>query len=465
MKPLNLIIAVGVFALLVGAGYAYLATISANTTGIAYKSHGAEGNCNANGGGDLLDTTAYVTSWTGGGISEKVIVQGKFRLYWDVPGSTEVKRVQYRITIDGIGDGVKINGVATKYWESTWYQCPAQDVFPDKWYPSDVCIVSLTNPFSGKIHAEYWADQQWDFGLNSGINKLSEDEAWLKSGIGLVKVIDDVVEEGQTATFHVETGYASSTKIDVPSVLEGWFLDIYNPAGTSVRTWKIPDNFNGEYYWLVPTGSYKPTWDNTYRIVLRNELLMQDDDWFFTVGPGMLDQIPAKPTFKILEGTEPFDKGEKITVRLSCVKTYNNVKGFNVWVSYETTAGGTTEYLIYKQFFSATLAADGTYWADVSWSWPEAGNAKLEASTLDVLNLNSGITEMAWEINYSPPDEPGDYDWFGIIMGIIIAIVAVVIGIVLILKAPMPYGAILGVIVIAVGVLVGIWMILGSLTV
>lgn len=459
MRPRNIVFAFLIIALLIAGGFVYLGEITPNTTGVAYKSHGAEGNSNANGGGDLLDVTSYVTSWAGGGLSEKIVVQGKFRLYWDIPGSTEVKRIWYKVFIEGSGAGVKINGVETTEYITQKYAAPAQDVYPDKWYPSELVIVQLTNPFQGKVHVEYWADQQWDFGLRSGSNKLSEDEAWLRSGIGKVSVANDVVEEGTNVYMNVQTGYAQSEK---PSVaIEGWFLNIYNPAGTSVWQKQLGDNFDGQVSWLVPTGSYKETWSNIFKVVLRNLLLNQDDDYFFAVGPGMLAQIPAKPSFSVLAGTEPFQKGDQITVQLNAVKTFNEVTGFWVWVSYETTAGGTTEYIIQNAWFPAKLSRDGlTYTAQVTFTFPDAGFVRMEASTVDTKNLNSGIAEMKWTVSYTGPDVDRDLTFLILIALAMLALI--VVAVVLAWKVPPPLGYYLAALLIVVAIAVMAFVVWGS---
>ena len=69
-----ILLAVVVVGALVASGALPLLQVSVSTDGVGYYHKGIEGNSNKNGGGDLLDSTAYVTSWTGGGNSEKIVI-------------------------------------------------------------------------------------------------------------------------------------------------------------------------------------------------------------------------------------------------------------------------------------------------------------------------------------------------------------------------------------------------------
>jgi hypothetical protein len=244
-----------------------------------------------------------------------------------------------------------------------------------------------------------------------------------------------VVEEGTDAHFYVETAFSHSQLPGANPSDAGWFLSVYSPTGAKVWEKTIPDDSSGTYSWPVPAGSYSATSSNIYKVVLKNELINQDDDWMFAIGPGMLVQIPNKPSFKLIVGEEPFSKGDSLTVRISADKTYNPTMGFWVWVSFETSVGTTTEYLYEKAWFPATQKTGGAY-ADVTFAWPDSGNARLEASTADSLNLNSGMSEMKFTI-YGGEDtnvKPPVTDYSMLILGVFLLLV----GFIIYRKAPIP---------------------------
>ena len=406
------------------------------TSGVGYYNRGIRGGSNANGGGDLLDSTAYVTSWTSGGNSEKLVIQGS--IYASGAFEPEMPRYWYKVTLSVDNSAVKINGQTGTVWTSAErYVDPSTDGIPTgHWIPLKADVLTLTNPASGSVHVELWGHIHYYTPLPQGHDYLlAEDWGNLRSGIGSVKVQNDVVEEGTNANFYVETAFSHSQLPGAKPSDAGWFLQVFSPTGTKVYEKTVADEFSGTLSWLVPTGSYSASSTNIYRVVLRNELINQDDDWFFTVGPGMLTQIPSKPTFKIIAGDEPFTKGDSITVRISAVKTTNPIMGFWVWVSYETSAGTTTDYVYKKAWFPGTPMTGGAF-ADVSFTWPDAGNARLEASTSDSLNLNSGMSEMKFTIhggedtNVTPPVK----DYSMLILGVFLLLV----GFILYWKAPIP---------------------------
>ncbi len=402
------------------------------TSGVGYYARGVRGGSNANGGGDLLDSTAYVTSWTGGGNSEKIVIQGHF--YASGAFDPEMPRYWYKVTLTVDNSAVKINGQTGTVWTSTVFS--TQDFSTGSWYPMQVATLTLTNPASGSLHVELYGHINYYTPLPKGDDfLLAEDWGNLRSGVGSVKVQNDVVEEGTNANFYVETAFSHSQLPGANPSDAGWFLQVFSPTGTKVFEKTVADEFSGTISWLVPSGSYSASSTNIYKVVLRNELINQDDDWLFTVGPGMLTQIPNKPTFKITAGEEPFTKGESITVRISATKTTNPIMGFWVWVSYETSVATTTDYIYEKAWYPATTSSSGSY-ADVTFTWPDAGNARLEASTSDSLNLNSGMSEMKFTIHGGEDTnvEPPAKDYSMVILGVFLLLV----GLILYWKAPIP---------------------------
>jgi hypothetical protein len=434
IKKSMIVLAVIVVAVLVASGAVPLLSLTneISTNGVGYYERGVRGGSNDNGGGDLLDSTAYVTSWSGGGNSEKLVIQGK--IYGSGLFDPALIRYWYVVSLSVDSSDVKINGVTGTVWTSTAVELPDGGIDTGHWIPLKVEVLTLTNPASGSAHVQLYGHIHW--GLTSGATfLLAEDWGNLRSGVGSVKVQEDVVEEGTDAHFYVETAFSHSQLPGANPSDAGWFLQVFNPTGTKVWEKNVADEFSGTISWPVPAGSYSASSSNIYKIVLRNELINQDDDWLFTVGPGMLAQIPNKPSFKLIVGEEPFSKGDSLTVRISADKTYNPIMGFWVWVSYETSASTTTEYLYEKAWFPATQKTGGGY-ADVTFAWPDSGNARLEASTADSLNLNSGMTEMKFTV-YGGEDnnvEPPVTDYSMLILGAFLLIV----GLILYWKAPIP---------------------------
>lgn len=450
IKKSMIVLAVIVVGVLVASGAVPLLGLmnEVSTNGVGYYERGVRGGSNANGGGDLLDTTAYVTSWSGGGNSEKIVIQGHF--YASGAFTPTMPRYWYTVSLSIDSSDVKINGVTGTFWTSTVYN--TQDFSTGQWYPMQAVTLTLTNPASGFVYVSLYGHINYFDPLPKSKDALlSEDWGNLRSGIGSVKVQNDVVEEGTNADFYVETAFSHSQIAGANPSDAGWFLSVYNPTGTKVWGKTIPDDSSGTYSWPVPAGSYSATSSNIYKVVLRNELINQDDDWLFAVGPGMLAQIPEKPSFKLIEGKEPFTKGDSITVRISADKTFNPIMGFWVWVSYETSVGTTTDYIYEKSWFPATPTSGGAY-ADVTFAWPDSGYARLEASTADNLNLNSGMTEMKFTI-YGGEDtnvKPPVTDYSMLILGAFLILAAII----LYLKAPIPkpYNLIVALACIAAGI-------------
>jgi hypothetical protein len=461
-RYLTAVIAALIIIGLVVAGFQILGEVFANTTGVSYSTHGIRGNSGATSCslGDLLDTDTYITGWNGVADSEKVVVQGAFQLYSDVPGSVEVKRTWYKVTLDGRGDNVKINGQEGITYTTNKTAAPAQDVYPDKWYFMPSFTFKITNPFVGKVTVQFWADRQWNFGLNGGAAMLASDEAYLKSGIGRIHLTTDVFEEGTNAVFNVETGYASSSK-DVPATAEGWMFSIYNPEGTEVFAKPISDNFNGQVKWLIPTGSYKAEWSNRFLSVLRNVLIDQDQRPTFVVGPGMLLKKPNLPTATLIRGEEPFQKGELVTIRLSAEQNPIGypIAGFTVSIVATSAAGAVTDYVMKDQFITSQRGNGTTYFCDVTFAFPESGYAELWGNTVDTKNLNSGNTVLKFTITgMGPPPGGDDNDEIpmGAVLAIILAVMALIAAMVLLIFRPLPFALWIGLALIVAAV-IGIW--------
>lgn len=396
----------------------------AETDGVGYEYRDITGGSDENGGGDLLNAVAYVTSWTGGGKSELIAIQGHFRGDgWFEP---TFQRYHYEITCYVDNDDIKINGVTGTTYSSQTYEVP--DFSNNEWVPMEAIYITITNPCGGIVHVELWGHVADLNPLSADDGLLAEDEADLRSGVGKVQCVNDVVEEGSYAKIYVETGYAHSAISTVPDSLEGWQLIITRlETGTVYHTKSFNDLYIGTYSWLVPEGAYSSTSDNKFKVLLRNVLIDQDDDDMFVVGVGMLDDIPNKPTFEIVSGEAPFTPGESIKVKISATKTVYDIAKFWVSVSYETSAGTTTQYIIRDKEYLATQTTFGGY-CTVEFTFPAAGNVRLEASAADTMNLNSGNSELTWTV-YEKGDEPAggldSINWANVII-VVVLIVALI---------------------------------------
>jgi hypothetical protein len=386
--------------------------------------------------GDLLDAPGYVTSWTGG-LSEKIFITGWVMFYADGPIGCSVERIWYVVKLSGTGAGVMINEVLGTTYTSAKYE-PEGVVSDETWIPMQSILVQLRNPFEGTVTVELWADHSWDMGLSHGTDMIAKDTGVLLSGLGSVDLTEDVVEEGTNANLVVKTGYSHSFD---PSYTgdEGYTLKIFQmDTGASVFSKLIADDFYGTIVWLVPDGLYSSTSPshNTFKAVLRNELMDIYDDSLFIVGAGMIDDIPSKPTFTITDGDAPYTPGESITVKVSAIKGAFEIAGFSVWVSYETVGGQLINYVMENKWYKATQTTTGGY-CYVTFTFPSTGIVRFEASAVDTMNLNSGISELTWTVYASEDDPPatsGDWD----VTGLLIAVGLIVLALVIFAKAPLP---------------------------
>lgn len=428
----NMIIGVIIVGLLMVSGVpALLWTIGEpiDVKGVTYYSHGIAGNSvEAGAPEDLLDAGAYITSWTDG-TSEKIVIQGHWKFYDGGPLGCVIHETWYVVKLEGQGDTVLINGVRTNTWTSERVEVADSAVGKEQWIPLADKIITLTNPFEGRITVELWAYHSWDlYFVNSGDDKIAEDFAELRTGIGSITAPDDVIEEGEYAKFTVKTGYSTSLKTD-GSYDSGWTVNVYClRTGSNVFTKTLGDDVQTVISWLVPDGAFVTVGDNTYRAVLRNELWDKDFDDLFVIGAGMSDMIPELPTYELVSGDYPFEPGESITVQMhaeSNEDTDSPITGFWVNVFYETATGSATTQFIYDhRWFEATPTATGGT-AVVSFVFPEAGYVRLTASAQDANNLNSGNSEMRWTVydddgGDDDGDDSEDIDWNSIIIVLIL---------------------------------------------
>jgi len=278
-----------------------------------------------NNDNELLDQSKYVTSWHPDGQSEKIIpciaVDGwsvlqaiKIEKYWIVvkldpnanwdnpayessPDNPYCDKIIFPQVDGGRNPGQIRVDITPKVVEGVF-------IFENIELPrgEDFTYFKLVGQLSGyfmrvEIHVKF----SW-IGLTGYKTKVVtiSDEAYLLSGEGNVEVVYpdgyDEVEEGETVTFKVYTGFSG------PAVAEPdkrWILELHYPEnypgheGEILETWKIPDNRHPyEVQWTVPKGIWKPN-IKPFTVVLRNQLIAQDDEWFVVVD--VREKMPPPP--------------------------------------------------------------------------------------------------------------------------------------------------------------------------
>lgn len=455
MKRVILVVIAAVIIIgLVLGGFSLLGAVYADTNGVGIQWRDIRGGSNVNGGGDLLDTTTYVTGWTGTSTSEKIVIQGHFR----GTGTFEPAFERYWYEVELVSDNptIQINGATGTTWKSPTFTVP--DFRNGQWYPMQIAVLILTNPCQGKIHIELWGHINDLNPWSSDDGLLASDEAYLKSGIGRMFLAASSYEEGMTATINVETGYAHSVVPGTSPSDQGWFVNIYDPSGAQTWQTTVSDNFNGQVKWPIPTGSWKSDWNNRFLVVLRNELIDQDQRAIVVIEAGATLKQPNQPTATLVKGEEPFTKGEIITVRLSAEQNPIGypIAGFTVSVVTTSSAGAVTDYIMKDVWYAAVRGEGSIYYTDVTFAFPEAGFAELWGSTVDTHNYASGDAMLKFTIAGMGNDQDQPKEFNILLVVAIVAIAAALIVAVVLIKRLFPWGLVIGIILLG-GAAIGIW--------
>lgn len=437
------IVAVLIVAALLAAGWTFLGEVYAETTTAGYHVYDIEGGTPAQD--EMLDSVGYVTAWSGGGSSEKIVAQGWYRT---VDYGSEVQRYWYVVKITGsaatvvssLGGSEWVRTVGDVWaWTSAKVEAPSQDI--NNWYPTKVLILVLEGPTTGKVTVELWCHHYWSYGISAGDDMISRDEAYLKDGVGSVIPPSEVVEEGTNAYFTVKTGYSSTVKTELDSnYMEGWTLRVSDPNGAEVWRQSVNDNFGpAKIAWLVPEGMYKTTWNNTFVVQLRNELINQDEQTLFVIGAGMLAMIPEKPTFELTDEADEYVAGDLLEIRVSAELNPIGfpITGFIMSYAIVSATGTVYEYVFENAFYPALReGTSDTYFADVKITFPQQGVVKLWASTIDSMQLNSGNAWVTFDVagmgSIDDDDDEGgsSLSWVGLAaLAAIIAVFGVIIAV------------------------------------
>ena len=436
-------IALGIVVmLLVVAGFSML-SIAVNTNGESFSEKGVMGNSIAGGVSeghpmkDVLDSTSYVTAWTSGGYGEKIVIRGQVK-WKNSDGaifSPALQSYYYKVTFEGnapLGtimiNGEKFSG-GTINWQSK--EIVQHISFSNKYDVKALegVILNIQNPFNGKVRVELWGGVDQDFGHYEG--KLASDEANLKDGIGKIDIPNRVVEEDTDLIMYVTTG--ASHSVADPTDTGGWKLMISDPSGTIVYTTTMQDGLiASKKTWTVPEGSYRASWNNTFYVTLRNELIDQDQKFFFTVGQGMIKDIPSMPSFEKVSGADtPYHPGDQVIIKVSShSKTYPIVR-FDVWLEKVSSEGQVYDYIWRQKAFDAVLDGAGVYSATITITFNDVGYYKMEASAVDSCPTGALHSEVAaydfrtFDDDDGPPPFEG-FDWLQI--ALIIGAILVLIG-------------------------------------
>jgi hypothetical protein len=411
-------------------------------------------------GGELLDSHAYVTSWDTNGLSEKIVMTGHVRKdsawtsMWDIGYNQYQYKVYFPEAVQVALSDAKVSGSAVTEWDSPIILASGSGVnllYSYGWYVLNPMIIYVQGPVVGVMTVELYVLHYWDAGKPftnpaGQWNKMQTDQANLLSGIGLVTVPQDVVEEGTAAHMNVRTGVSHSA---MSTATGGWTLQIFEPGtnpevSNSIFTQNIADNYNGGVDWVVPVGSYKnpqnsttpANWDNKYIVTLTNELFDQSHAWLFAIGAGMMKQIPNKPTFEIVSGDMSnggYTQGGSITIKLTAKKNPigYDVKDFIVSVEYIKAGGGDSTVVISDTHYTAVKEDNNTFTTTFDFVVPEAGTVSVWADSFDDHGLNSGVVKLYLGVTPIIPGPPGgkSIDWLNI--GLIIGAIILVVGAIL----------------------------------
>jgi hypothetical protein len=308
----------------------------------------------------------------------------------------------------------------------------------------------------------------------TGTRLLSEDKAYLASGIGNVQIdsinsigtegtanaggtgvtyTKYVWAEGQDVTFNVKTGYSGiSLEPDQEGYREGWYLKITNSKGETVKTGDIviggvtkslssytngliplADGLtNYKIKYKIPTGAFiinDPN-DNEWMVTLSNTLFDQSETRLFVVDSLLKVPGQAKAEFD----KNQYKQWETCKLTLSAKPNTagtNDILHFRVWVTYDSWTS--TNYALTARSVPAVKSGD-SYTATVTFQVSK-GDKNLYATTVAIDSQHRAGPEGEDQAfveqvipNPNPVDDilSGDYNWL-IILAIFVIIIIFVL--------------------------------------
>lgn len=226
-------------------------------------------------------------------------------------------------------------GVTTAYlqqdglvgWHGTWHYRVVDNVITDACYlasgSGDVNIKS-TGYIPGSPLQE--AEQKEMQDISSGTT------TW---GNWYTKY---VFEENAIVKIGVKTGWSgASLNPGDDGYNDPWTLAIYNGKGLQVKELRVPDNFNGDVSYTIPSGSFVAGGNNEWKVVLKNTLFDQAEVVLFVVDS--LKKIPGPVTATL--DKDQYVEGDTMTVSLVAMANPNGtreIKEFWLDVKYGSTS-------------------------------------------------------------------------------------------------------------------------------
>ena len=476
-KKATIIIAALIIGVLVLAGIPLLLQVTADTTGRSVYYKGWNGNSiSAGAPQDLLDATAYVTSWDSRGMSEKIflyayVLPNGFPI-GDGPTHCVWNDHWFKITVEGGGAATFDywgQRFTTTSWETAHHWEGGAQIKQKVWYTIEGDSFKIIGPYVGKVHVELWANHDWSdipFVTKHGTTMFASDEAYLQSGSGSV-VVPPYTEEGTDMVLKVSTGYSgnhgTSGDTDGPG---GWLLRIFDRTGALVPNGEktIPDKSSGfEVRYRVPLGSFTTTVgaNNNWKVELWNMLFIQHQEYTVVIKQGTAAILPPGPQVISMNGDPPWPAGTTLTWKLEGKENPAgfDLAGFRYSVQYSPTAGQLMTFIVENQWVIATPSAtkNNTWTATVTGAAPQTGFYVLSAQSIDVQNNPSVFTKLEYEVGPAGTDGAtiDTWDWLALIIGLIALIGGCIIGIIIIMNVPPPYGLVIGLLIIIVGFAVG----------
>lgn len=423
--------------------------------------------------GDLLDSIDYVTSFTPGGTSEKIVITPSFLNYgfpWG-DGPMYVHMDNYWIVLSFSKAVIvnyygKISDKVTSF-ETNHLDIPAFIPTGKEWLTMPSIIIKLTGPVTGVIHVDLWVHHRWNGGFG-GLQKLSaddivaSDEARLMSGIGAVSV-PSYTETGKDLVLTVTAEYSHSDTNggDGPG---GWTLQLFNNVGIQVKSWDIADHVSGYVVkYKIPDDAFSSVvgTNNNWLVEMWNNLFRTDVKYTVIIKQGTAGMIPPAPSIEPSAdlGKPPYPAGKSLQWLVIGEKNPKGLPlaGFRVSVQYSNTNDQMGAFVMQNQWFDAVPSADNKSWyCDVAFTADQQGYYVITAQSVDSQNNPSVFGKL--KIEAGPPhiDDNKNGGPSSQLLGIALIVVGVVVIILAGLTfyyAPKPWAFIIGLILIAAAIL------------
>ncbi len=464
-------IAIAIVVLMVATGFKPLSVLgsTADPVGKSFKVHGAMGGAVSVGApaGDLFDSVDYVTSFTGGEESEKIVISPSVLNYGFPYGDGPVASRIYNcwivltfsksVSVDYYGEIA--TGVTS--FKTNPIDVPDVLIIGGKvWFTIPSIIIKLVGPVTAVMHADMYVHQSWKGGIG-GIQKLyadsivASDEATLKSGLGTVSV-PSYTETGKDMILKVTAEYSHSDTGggEGPG---GWTLQLFDTSGKQVKSWDIPDHVSGyTVTYRVPDDAFSTVVGSTnnWLVELWNNLFRTHAEYTVVIKAGTALLMPPPPKIEASAelGKPPYPAGTPLSwvITGAANKIGYPLAGFRISVQYSNVNNQLGSFVLQDQWFEAQPNADNKSWSCyVDWTALQLGYYVISAQSVDNQNNPSVFGKLRIEtgpanINDNDDDDGGGAD-MTLVIGIALAIVLLLVGIVCLWYRPFPYALWIGV--------------------